>query len=163
LLLWLVQLSFYVAYPHLPKEGTRHRCLVLTTSLFFFFFLVYFLYLHFKCYPLSWFPTTENQLSHLSPTAFMRVFPHPPIYPHLPACPGIPLQWGIKPSQDQGSLLPLLSNKAILCYISWWSHEFFHVCSLAGGLHPGSSRGSGLLILLFLWGCKSLQLLQSFL
>jgi hypothetical protein len=44
----------------------------------------------------------------------MRVFPHPPLLsPH----PRIPLHWGIKPSQDQGPLLPLKTEKAILCYI----------------------------------------------
>jgi hypothetical protein len=31
--------------------------------------------------------------------------------------PGIPLHWGIEPLQDQGRLLPLITNKAILCYI----------------------------------------------
>jgi hypothetical protein len=38
---------------------------------------------------------------------------HPLLLPGL----GIPLQRGIEPSQDQGPLLLLLSNKAILCYI----------------------------------------------
>jgi hypothetical protein len=61
----------------------------------------------------------------------------------LPPCPHIPLHWGIKPSQDQGSLLPLMPNKAILCLV------------------PGSS--GWLILLFFLWGCKLLQLLQSFL
>jgi hypothetical protein len=35
----------------------------------------------------------------------------------LPCCPGIPLHWGIEPPQDQRPLLPLMSYKAILCYI----------------------------------------------
>ena len=43
---------------------------------------------------------------------------------------GIPIHWGIKPSQDQGPLLPLLPNKAILCYICSWSHGSLHVYSL---------------------------------
>jgi hypothetical protein len=66
--------------------------------------------------------------------------------------------WGIKPSQDQESPIPEISNKAILCYICGWSHGSLHVYFLVGGLVPGSSAGSGWLILLFLWGCKSLQL-----
>jgi hypothetical protein len=40
----------------------------------------------------------------------------------------------------------------------------FHVYSLVAGLVPGSCGGTGWFILLFLlWGCKPLQLLQSFL
>jgi hypothetical protein len=49
-------------------------------------------------------------------------------------CPGISLHWGIKPSQDQGPLLSLMSEKAILCYICVWSHGSLHVYSLVGGL-----------------------------
>jgi hypothetical protein len=59
------------------------------------------------------------------PLASMRVFPHPSTHscPH----PGIPLHWVIKSSQDQGLLLPLIPNKATLCYICGWSHGSFHV------------------------------------
>ena len=46
--------------------------------------------------------------------------------PTLLPCLGIPLHWGIKPSQDQGPLLPLMSKKAILCYICSWSHASLH-------------------------------------
>ena len=52
----------------------------------------------------------ENSLSHSN-------FPCSPTYPLLLPCLGIPLHWGIEPSQDQGPLLPLMSNKAIFCYI----------------------------------------------
>jgi len=51
-----------------------------------------------------------------------------------------------------------MPNKAILCYICSWSHGSVHVYSLGGGLVPGSSGW----LVLFLWGCKPLQLLQSF-
>ena len=34
-----------------------------------------------------------------------------------PHCSTILLLWGIKPPRDQGSPLPLLSGKAIVCYI----------------------------------------------
>ena len=87
-----------------------------------------------------------------------------PSHPLPPPSPGIPLHWGIKPSQDQGSLFSLVSDKAILCYKCSWSHGSFNVYSLVGGLVPRSSGGSGWLILFFfLLGCKPLQLLQSFL
>jgi hypothetical protein len=41
----------------------------------FILFIGYFIYLHFKCYHLSSFPST-NLLSH-APSASMRVLPHP--------------------------------------------------------------------------------------
>jgi hypothetical protein len=58
-------------------------------------------------------------------------------------CPGIPLHWGIEPSQDQGTLLTLMPNKVILCYICGWSHGSLHVYSLIGGLVPGNHEGTG--------------------
>ena len=86
-----------------------------------------------------------------------------PIHPHPLHCPSIPLHCGVKPSQDQWSLLPLMPVKSILCYICSWSYGSLHVHSLVGGIVPGSSGESGCLIFFFfLWGCKSLQLLQSF-
>jgi len=36
----------------------------------------------------------------------------PPTHPLLPHCPSIPLHWGIKPSQNQESPLPLMPDKA---------------------------------------------------
>jgi hypothetical protein len=98
------------------------------------------------------------------PSASMRVFPHQTTHPLLPPCPGIPPHWGIEPSQDQGPLLSLMPDKPIHCYICSWSHESHHVYSLVGSLVPGSSGGSGwLLLLFFLWDCKPLLHLKSFL
>jgi hypothetical protein len=65
----------------------------------------------------------------------------PTIHTLLPQCPNIPLHWGIKPPQDQGPPLSLMSYKAILCYICSWSHGSLHVYSLVGGLVSGSSGG----------------------
>jgi hypothetical protein len=79
----------------------------------------------------------------------------------LPSRPSIPLHWDIEPSQDQELFLILMPDKDILCYICSWSHGSLHVYSLVGGLVPGSS--GWLILLFFLWGCKPLQLLQSFL
>jgi len=45
--------------------------------------------------------------------------------------------------------LPLMSDKAILCYICSSSHGSLHVYSLVGGLVPGSSEG------LVSWYCYS--------
>jgi hypothetical protein len=85
----------------------------------------------------------RSPLSYLPSSWFYEGAPLPThllLSPH----PGIPLCWGIKPSQNQGPLLPLMPNKAILCYICNWSHGSLHVYSLFGGLLPGSSGGGGL-------------------
>jgi len=123
-----------------------------------FVFIVYFKYLHFKYYPLSQFPVSH------APTPCLYEGAPPPTHPLPPHRPGITLHWGIKPSQDQGLLLLLMLNNALLCYMCRWSHGSLHGYSLVGGLIPGSSGCSGwLMLLFFLWGCKPLQLLQSFL
>jgi hypothetical protein len=82
-------------------------------------------------------PPWETSYLILPPPASVRIFQHP----RLPPCPQISLHWSTEPSQDQGPLLPLMFNKAILCYICIWSHGCLHVYSLVGGLVPGSSGG----------------------
>jgi hypothetical protein len=66
-----------------------------------------------------------------------------PSHPLTSYCPGIPLHWGIKHHQAQGTLLPLMSNKAIFCHICCQSHGSLHVYSLVGGLVPWTSRWCG--------------------
>jgi hypothetical protein len=55
----------------------------------------------------------------------------PPTHPFLPYFSSIPLHWGIKPPST-GPPLPLMSDKAILCYICIWSHGSLHVYSFGG-------------------------------
>jgi hypothetical protein len=93
----------------------------------FFIFFGYFIHLHFKCYPLPSFP---SQTSIPSCTPYLYEDATPPAHslqpqPHH----SLPLCWVIKPPQDQGPPLPLMSNKAILCYISSCSHGFL-MCTL---------------------------------
>jgi hypothetical protein len=76
---------------------------------------IFFIYIS-NVIPFLGFPS-ENLLSPPLPSPCSR------IHPLLLSCPGIPLHWGIKPSQDQRSLLSLMTDKAILCYICSWSHE----------------------------------------
>ena len=71
----------------------------------------------------------------------------PPIHPLLPHTSSIPLHWGIKPPQDQGPSFPLMSDKAILCYLCIWGHGSLPVHSLVGGLVPWSFGWSGQLML----------------
>ena len=106
----------------------------------------YFIYLHFKCCPPSWFPLCKYPIT--SPLPCLYEGAPPLTHPLLSHRSSIPLHWGVKPPQDQGPPLPSMSDKAILCYIGSWSHESFHVYCLVGGLVPGSSGCSGWLILL---------------
>ena len=59
-----------------------------------------------------------------------------------------PYTFPLEPLQDQASLLPLMTDKAIFCYLCGWSHGSFLVYSLVGDLVPGSSGGTGWFILL---------------
>jgi hypothetical protein len=112
----------------------HHMCII-----YLFSFLCWLFYLHFKCYPSYWFSLQISPILVPLLPASMRVFLHRPTYSHLTAL-AIPLYWSIMPSQDQGPPLPLLSDKAILCYIYGKSHRSLHVYSLVAGLVPGSSE-----------------------
>jgi hypothetical protein len=140
--------------------GGKRLEFLLTSTFILFYFIGYFNYLYFRYYPFPNFPP-RNSLSHPHPSCFYEGVPHPPTHPVPPPCPTIPLHWGTKPSWDKGPLLPLMPYKVILCYIYSWSHGSLRVYSLVGGLNPGSS--GWLTLLFFLWGCKPLQLLPSFL
>jgi len=92
------------------------------------------MHLHFKCYPLSWLPPSHT----LSPCFYEDAPPY--TCPLPPQHPNIPIHWGNEPSQDQGLLLLLMQDNAILCYICCWSHGSLHMYSLVGGLVSGGSR-----------------------
>ena len=131
--------------------------LVVCSSFIFVFFFIRkqnFLYLHFKCYSLSSFsigkfpisPTTAHQPTH----SCFPVLAFPYIYVY------VNIYWGIEPSQGQRPLLPVMFDKAFLCYIWGWSHGSLHMYSSFGGLVPGSSGGTGSYMLFLLWGCEQL-------
>jgi hypothetical protein len=75
-----------------------------------FFLVGYFIYLHFKYYPLSWSHTPKSPIPSPFPCFYEGV--PPPTHPLIPPSPGIPLHWSIKPSHDQGPLFPLMHDKA---------------------------------------------------
>jgi hypothetical protein len=88
---------------------------------------------------LSRFPLPRNFLSHPPFSCFYEVIP-PPTHPPTPASlPSHSITLGHRAFIDQGSLLPLMPNKAILYYIYGWSHGSLNVYSFVGGLDPGSS------------------------
>ena len=108
----------------------------------------YWTFLHFKCYPLSRF-LLQNPHPIIPLPRSMRVLLHRPTHSHLTAL-SFPYTGESEPSLNPGPLLPLMPDNAILCYLYGWSHGSLHVCSLVGGLVPGSSGGSGGLILLLI-------------
>jgi len=109
----------------------------------------YVLYLHFKCYLLSWSPPETPYPIPL--LCFYEGAPQP-IHTLLLPCPPIPLHRGIQPAFiGPRASPPIDAWKTYICSLSYVS---LYVYSLVGGLVPGSSGGSGWLILLFfLWGC----------
>jgi hypothetical protein len=100
---------------------------------------------------LSAFPVSPLQTPYPLPLPLLLWGWSSPTHPLLPQCPNIPLPWVIEPPQDQGTPLPVMPDKAILCYISSWSHGSPHpaMCTLVGGLVSGSFGG------LFGWYCSS--------
>ena len=103
------------------------------------------------------FPFKHPQHNSL-PSDFMRVYAHRCTHSHLTAL--FFLSNGTKPSQNLVPPLPLMQDKAPLCYICSWSHGSLYVYSLVGVFVPVSSGVSSWLIsLLFLSGCKPLHLL----
>ena len=54
---------------------------------------------------------------------YSLLLPCSPTHPLLLPGPGIPLYWGIRSSQDQGPLLQLMADQAILCYICNQGHS----------------------------------------
>ena len=111
--------------------------------------------------PLPSYPST-NFPSHAcpfhSPLCLCEDDPQPTL-PLLPCHSSIPLCWDIILPQDQELPLPLMSDKAIFCYICIWSHGAFPVYFFVGGLVRGSSGWSDQLTLFFLWGCNPPRLL----
>ena len=102
----------------------------------FCFFFYYFIYLHSKLSPFQVSPLKIPYTITLPPCLYKGALPPSHSLPSF--LPGIYLHWGIKHTQAQGPLLPVMSNKAILCHIcgqshgslfGWWSRP----CELGGG------------------------------
>jgi len=85
------QRGFFFSFPfsffYLSSKAKKDR-----KTLFYFFFFLDIFYLHFKCYPLYWFPIHKPP-SHAFPPSSMRVFPHPTTHLFPAPCPDIPLHW----------------------------------------------------------------------
>jgi hypothetical protein len=99
-------------HTHTHMHTRTYTCMK-NRSWFLFYGIYLFIYLYFKCYPRSWFPL------HNSPTLYpllLLLWGCSPTYPLPPHHFDIPLHWGIKPSQDQWLLLPLMPY-----------HPLFHI------------------------------------
>jgi hypothetical protein len=142
------------ASPSLPLSLPTSLPLPLLSFLFFYWIFYLFTFQMLSPFPV---PPLETPIpSSLSLLLWGWSLTHP----LLPPYPGIPPHWGIEPSQDQGPLLLLMSNKAILCYICRWSHRFLHVYSFVGDLALRALVGWFVVLPM---DCKPLQLLHSFL
>jgi hypothetical protein len=73
--------------------------------------------------PIPSFPSTSPLSPPPSPCLYEGA-PSSTKPPLLPRWPNIPLSWIIKPPLDQRAPLPVMSDKAIFCYISSWSHGY---------------------------------------
>ena len=118
------------------RGGTDHKGVLcseafmnskrLSRSQFFILLSILFIYIsndiHLPC-----FPSNPPHPTSYSLCLYEGASPHST--PRPPHCSNIPLCWGIKPSQDQGLLLQLMPDKAILCYTSSWSYGPYHVYS----------------------------------
>lgn len=78
-----------------------------------------------------------NHLFHPPSPFSMRVLPHSTTHPFIIPCPHIPIYYWILPWQNQGPLLPFVTNKTLLCFILHQSQESPHVYSLDGSLFAG--------------------------
>ena len=111
--------------------------LIRNTTFNYFLKLGYFIYLHFKCCPPSLCPLPNPLIPSPSPLPLRGGTPPTHTLQHQPST--IPLHWDIKPPQNQRSPLPLIPDKAVLCYICTWSHgpipyTFFLMVQYLGGL-----------------------------
>ena len=82
------------------------------------YFLFFWLFNLFTFQMLAPFPISPLQTLYPLPFPCLYEGAPPLTHPFLPQTPSVPLSWVIKPSQDQGSPLPVMPDKAILCYIS---------------------------------------------
>ena len=96
----------------------------------FFFNLLIILFVYISN---VWSPLNKHPIPSSSPLP-LRGCTHP-LLPHPSS---IPLLWGIKPPQEQGPPITLMSDKAILCDKCSRSHRSLHVYFLVGGLVLGS-------------------------
>jgi hypothetical protein len=84
---------------------------------YFSFFLGYFIYLYFKCYPLSIFPSTNPLSSRLSDCLYEGA--PPPTNPLLPQHPRIPFSSAIEPTQNHRAP-PRKGNSLIHIQLEPW-------------------------------------------
>jgi hypothetical protein len=133
---WLTGRALTLSLIPRSRISKKTKLLILPVVVVLFLFLFFFTLQHLP-------PPQETSYP------ILLIWGYSPTDPPTPASP----PWhsstrGIDPSQDQGPL-PLMPDKAILFYISDWSHGSLHVYSLVGGLVPGSTLGSGWLLLFF--------------
>jgi hypothetical protein len=115
---------------------------IIMSSQYFHFLLLIILFIYISNdIPLPSFPSTTTHTVPPSPPLGLYEGAPPPTLPLPPHCSSISLCWRIKPPYIGPRIihhLPLMPDKAILCYICSWSHGSLHVYSLVGVLVPTS-------------------------
>jgi hypothetical protein len=147
--------------------------------IFFFLFLLInnSIHLHIKGYHTSQLPLHQPPPHDILLPGYRSTnpsIPHLPFSSHLPIwgcytthpyslAPQLqhPPTLGHQNSQDYRPPLPLLSGKAIFCYMCMWSHGSLQVYSLDGGLDSGRTGWSGQPMLFFQWDFNAPLLLQA--
>lgn len=84
---------------------------------FWSFVIGYYLYLHFNCYSISWFPSPTQKPTIPSPLPLLLWGCSPSTHPLMPPHLSIPLHRIREHSHEQGPLLPLIPKKVSLCYL----------------------------------------------
>ena len=132
------------------RPAVSHCSFWIILPYFLYFILFYWIFYLFTFQILSPFQVSPwKSTVHAPSFCFYESVPLPTNSGLLPC---IHLHWGIELSQDQGLLLLLMSNKAILCSIFSWSHGSLHMYFSVVCLVPGSlGLGGGLLG----WYCYS--------
>jgi hypothetical protein len=90
---------------HLLLKCVNDKCLV------FSFLLVDFLYLHFKCFPISWSPLQKTPIPFTLPPVSMRVIPHP-LWFFSPGIPYTGASNNFRPKGHSSQWCPTRSSSA---------------------------------------------------
>ena len=85
----------------------------------------------------------------------------PPAHPLLLQCPSVILSWIIKPQKGKGAHLPVVPDKASLCYIPSWSHGF-PLCTFGWWFSLESLAEWGGVVLLGWYYCSSYKAVNPF-
>jgi len=130
-------------------------CAILKNDTFSIIFIGQF-YLHFKYYPVSQFPTHKHPISSPLSLLLRGCSPTKPLTPSCFSTIAFSYTWGSSLGRTEGLSSQCFPTSPSSASYAARAMDLYMCAFLDGGLVPGSSEW---LVLLFLLGCKSLQLL----